>query len=89
MESLKVFSSSIGEGKYTVTGYLTYTQEGIVVQLFGGEHTHVGTVVLSRPRSSGPDKEKTSATSSVLNLLHHRDDLVARPVGEKLARELN
>lgn len=83
------YSCSKGEGKYRILGMLSLTLDGIVVQLLGGDLPHVGTVIMSQPRPSMVDIKKTSVTTSVLNLLHHKDDIVTKPVAEKFARELN
>lgn len=78
-----------GEGRYSITGIISYTTDGIVVQLCGGEKPHIGTVVLSQPRPSLANDENTSATTSILNLLNHKDDIAAKPVAEMLAKTLN
>ncbi len=83
------YSISSGEGKHRIIGNLNCTGNGLVIQIMGGELPHVGTVVLCQPRPSLDDKNVISVTSSTLNLLHHKDDEVARPIGEKIARELN
>lgn len=86
--SIYTCSCSRGEGKYQIYGMLSLTADGVIVQLLGGELPHVGTVIMSQPRPSMEDIENTSVTTSVLNLLHHKDDIVAKPVAEKFTREL-
>ncbi|HHX50678.1 MAG TPA: hypothetical protein GX711_04500, partial [Clostridia bacterium] len=40
------------------------------------------------PRPSLKDPSKTSATTSVITLMGHKDDEIAKPSAERLAREL-
>lgn len=64
------------------------TGEGIIVHLTGGDKPHVGAVVLSIPRPSLTDAGRLSCNSYVLPVLGHRDDELAREVGEMLCRRL-
>lgn len=79
---------SVGEGKYKVTAMGIPTASGIIVSMFGGEKPHIGAVAIAIPRPSLEDALKISSTSSVFTLMSHKDDQVARPTAEKLAREL-
>lgn len=66
------------------------TAKGVVVLMFGGEEPHVGSVAIAVPRSSLRDPTKSSSTVvSVYTLIGHKDNEVAKPVAERLARELN
>jgi len=76
----------VGEGKYRVCLFTSFTEDGLVCQLFGGERPHVGAVVLSIPRPSLLDKAQLSCNSSVLSMLGHKEDEIAKPVAEKLAK---
>lgn len=89
MEFPLLYTYSYGEDRYRVTGIISYTSDGILVQLIGGETPHIGSVVLTQPRPSLANPENLSVTSSVLNLLMHKDDQVAKPVAEMLAKNLN
>ena len=80
----KFFRAHAGEGKLTVTGMLTLT-EGAVLQLYGGTLEHIGSVTVSIPRPSLTDSNRTSVTSSVINLPSHQEELVGRPAAEMLA----
>ena len=83
------FEASAGAGELAVAGMLTLTGGGCVLQLYGGTHEHVGSVTVSIPRPSLADKERTSVTSSVINLLSHKDEVVSRPAAEMLAIALD
>lgn len=80
---------SFGEGKYRVQISTIMTAQGIIVLMFGGEEPHVGSVAIAIPRPSLRDPTRISSTASVYTLVGHKDDEVAKPAAEKLARELN
>ena len=82
------FEANAGNGKLAVMGVLTLTG-GAVLQLYGGTHEHVGSVTVSVPRPSLMDKNRTSVTSSVINLPSHQEELVGRPAAEMLAIALD
>ena len=83
------FEARAGYGKLAVSGMLTLTSSGGVLQLYGGTHEHVGSVTVSIPRPSLMDSDRTSVTSSVINLPSHKEELVGRPAAERLAIALD
>lgn len=60
----------------------------LTVLLYGGDLPHIGSTVLSIPRASLTG-DGLSATSSVLNCLGHKDDVLARIFAEKIAVRSN
>ena len=62
---------------------------GPLVTIWGGTHPHIGALALALPRPSLKNRQKTSATSSVLTLLGHKEDVTAKMVSEALAAGLN
>ncbi|OPX91536.1 MAG: hypothetical protein A4E52_00469 [Pelotomaculum sp. PtaB.Bin013] len=74
-----------GEGKHKVELLVSFTGDGLVVQLFGGESTHVGAAALSLPRPSLKDPAVMSCNTVVVPLPGHKDDEIAKPVAEKIA----
>lgn len=52
----------------------------LAVTISGGERPHVGAVAVSQPRPSGD-----GATTSVIAIVGHREDEVARKVAARLA----
>ncbi len=62
--------------------------DGVVVTLFGGDHPHVGATVIAVPRPSLEHPTRISATSTVMPLIGHKDDVFARPVAGALAARL-
>ncbi|OPX84766.1 MAG: hypothetical protein A4E53_03823 [Pelotomaculum sp. PtaB.Bin104] len=74
-----------GEGRLRIELLVSVTEDGLVVQLFGGEKPHVGAVVLSLPRPGLNDLAKISCNTTIIPLLGHKDDEVAKPVAEEIA----
>lgn len=62
--------------------------EDLTVLLYGGDLPHIGSTVLSIPRASLTG-DGLSTTSSVLNCLGHKDDVLARIYAEKIAVKSN
>lgn len=63
--------------------------EDLCVIISGGDSPHIGCVTLSVPRPSLADAEVISATTSILNLVGHKDDEAARYVSQTLSSRLN
>lgn len=63
--------------------------EDLCVIISGGDNPHIGCVTLSVPRPSLADSNVISATTSVLNVIGHKDDEVARYVSHALSSKLN
>lgn len=63
--------------------------DDLCVIISGGDSPHIGSVTLSVPRPSLSDPKINSATTSVLNLIGHKDDEAARYVSHTLSARLN
>ena len=63
--------------------------EDLIVIISGGDSPHIGCVTLSTPRPSLSDSKVISSTTSVLNLVGHKDDEAARYVSNELSSKLN
>ncbi|RJX22218.1 MAG: hypothetical protein C4570_01615 [Ammonifex sp.] len=85
---LRTFSTRSGKGRFKIEVRATLTDDGLIVQILGGERPHVGAVVLSLPRQSTSEPGKLRAVSTVIPLYGHRDDEIARPAAEYLATAL-
>lgn len=66
-----------------------FVGDDILVCLQGGERAHLGCVVQTEPRESLTGDGSVSATSSVLNYVGHKDEVICRYVAEKISGELN
>ncbi|BAF59607.1 MAG: hypothetical protein HPY89_08055 [Pelotomaculum sp.] len=75
-----------GKGRFRIELWATITKEGLVVQIYGGEKAHVGAIALSIPRPGLADPEKISCNTTVVPLLGHKDDEIARPIAEEIAK---
>ena len=58
------------------------------VVITGGDRPHLGAVALAQARPSLSDPAKTSASTSVLTLLGHKEDALAHRAATRLARDL-
>lgn len=58
--------------------------EDVAAWLYGGEKPHIGCTVQAIPRLSLSGDGSFSATSSVLNVLGHKDDVICKKVAEAL-----
>ncbi len=85
---MKPISVSIKEGRFKLEALVKAVGRDLLVAVWGGTHPHIGAVALALPRPSLRDKKKTSATSSVLTLLGHKEDVTARTISEVLASAL-
>ncbi len=83
------FEFAAGTGRHRVWGTVLVAGEALSVNLVGGDVPHVGAVAVSIPRPSLADPRRRSATTSVLTLLGHKEDELARPFASELARSLN
>ena len=60
--------------------------EDIAAVLYGGDKPHVGCTVLAVPRPSLTGDGSVSCTSSVLNVVGHKDEYICRYVAEALCK---
>lgn len=63
--------------------------EDVCVIISGGDEPHIGCVTLSVPRPSLSSPGVTSATTSILNRIGHKDDEAAKYVSHLLSSKLN
>jgi hypothetical protein len=80
---------SAGSGKFKVNASLVLINGGIVATISGGESPHIGAVAIAVPHTSLKNHATISSTSSVITLVGHKDDELARPISEKLAESFN
>jgi gallate decarboxylase subunit D len=86
--AMKTLSVAVKEGRFRLEAMVKPLGPDLLVAVWGGTHPHIGAVALALPRSSLRDRKKTSATSSVLTLLGHKEDVTAKMVSETLAAAL-
>lgn len=89
MKKEHIVTVSAGEGKFRLWAAAVSTHgEGINVTLGGGEVPHIGAVAIAIPRPSLKDPGRISATTSVYLLVGHKDDALAKPLADRIARAL-
>ena len=82
---MKTFSTSVKEGRFHLQARVILIGNDLLASIWGGTHPHIGAVALALPRPSLKDKKKTSATSSVLTVLGHKEDQTVKGVSETLS----
>jgi hypothetical protein len=80
---------AIEKGRIKINMKAITIGEDLCVIISGGDSPHIGCVTLSVPRPSLGDENIISSTTSVLNLVGHKDDEAARYVSHKLSSKLN
>ncbi|MBB6216094.1 hypothetical protein HNQ80_002193 [Anaerosolibacter carboniphilus] len=83
------FHIQFGEGSLCLKSSIVKTQDGIHIYVGGGEKAHIGTTVISQPRPSLKGDGRTSCTTSVFNILGHKDDEIAIPIAEEICKYFN
>lgn len=61
----------------------------IAISVSGGERPHIGAVAVAQPRPSLADPQKVSATTSVIALLGHKEDMLARGLAARVAAAID
>jgi len=83
------FTVRTHEGAYDLEAAVRVIGRDVLVAIWGGEKPHIGAVAVAQPRPSLRDPDVTSATASVICLLGHKEDELAKMTAERLAAELN
>lgn len=82
---MEQLSFEAGEGVYRVEATVTLCGSDLSVCICGGDTPHIGAVALASPRMSLADKEKTSASASVICVTGHKEDELAREAALELS----
>lgn len=78
-----------GSGELVVEVRAQWMGPDLVVTIGGGTRFHVGAVAVAQPRPSLRDDGSISSTASVIALLGHKEDELARWAALMLASRLN
>jgi len=84
MRSIETITSASKDG-YCLQGIVITLDSDDVIVIVGGGRDHIGAVALAIPRPSLQDQYRMSATSSILTMLGHKDDELAKYVSKKVA----
>ena len=83
------FTVRTTEGEYDLEAAVRMIGEDLLVAVWGGEKPHIGAVSVAEPRPSLRDSSLTSASASVICVLGHKEDELAKATSEVLASILN
>lgn len=70
---------------YSLKGTTIFLDNNDVIVVVSGGEDHIGALGLAVPRPSLLDQNRTSATSSILTMIGHKEDELVKYVGEKVA----
>lgn len=60
----------------------------ICVLCYGGDKSHIGTILWSVPHPAADNNQRSSCTSSSINFPGHREESVSRLISEALSKSL-
>lgn len=73
----------------SVTLEASWLGKDLNISIFGGDKGHIGAVAVAQARPSLADPDLTSASTSVITLVGHKEDRIACKVAEQIAIEIN
>ncbi|MCE5306841.1 MAG: hypothetical protein LLG20_04310 [Acidobacteriales bacterium] len=76
-------------GRVTLEAVPVPMGNDLCLVITGGDRPHLGAVALAQARPSLEDSTKVSASTSVLTVPGHKEDLLARSAAQSLAARLN
>ncbi len=83
------FTIHTDKGSYDLSASVRFIGQDVLVAIWGGEKPHIGAVAVALPRPSLKDPDVTSASASVICLVGHKEDELAKAAAEILAAALN
>jgi hypothetical protein len=83
------FTTRTETGAYDLTANVRRIGRDLLVAIWGGEKPHIGAVAVAQPRPSLKDPDVTSATTSVICYVGHKEDDLVKASAEILAAVLN
>jgi hypothetical protein len=86
--AIQEFTLQTEEDAYNLSASVRLIGEDVLVAIWGGEKPHIGAVAVAQPRPSLKDPELTSSSASVICLVGHKEDELAKAAAEILAAAL-
>ncbi len=83
------FTLETREGAYDLHASVRMIGQDILVAIWGGEKPHIGAVSIAQARPSLQNPEKVGASTSVFCFLGHKEDELAKMIGERIAKVCN
>lgn len=88
-QAVRSFFQTLSHDGITLHIQAMQLERGCVAVLTGGSLQHVGAVALATPRPSLDDPHKVSSSVSVLSVISHKDDVLARTYALRMAAAFN
>jgi len=82
------FTLQTEEDAYNLSASVRLIGADVLVAIWGGEKPHIGAVAIAQPRPSLRDPAVTSSSASVICLVGHKEDEMAKAAAEILAAVL-
>ena len=82
------FTLETDTGAYDLTASVRMIGSDLLIAIWGGEKPHIGAVAVAQPRPSLKDPAVTSSSASVICLVGHKEDELAKAAAEILAAAL-
>lgn len=86
-QDVKVYEKELSFSKISM--YVLKAGDDYNVTILGGDKPHIGSSVLAVPRLSLTGDGSVSATSSVMNMIGHKDEQICRYVAETICARKN
>jgi hypothetical protein len=86
--TIQEFIIKTEEDAYNLSASVRLIGEDVLVAIWGGEKPHIGAVAVAQPRPSLKDPDVTSSSASVICLVGHKEDELAKAAAEILAAAL-
>ncbi|HOP48541.1 MAG TPA: hypothetical protein PK874_12850 [Desulfobacteraceae bacterium] len=83
------FDVNTDSGDFDIQANVRFIGNDLLVAIWGGEKPHIGAVSVAQPRPSLKDPKSISSTASVICLLGHKEDELAKAASEILSAALN
>ena len=84
-----VFTVKTSEGSYDLEASVQRIGKDFLIAIWGGEKHHIGAVAVAQPRPSLKDPRATSSSASVICLLGHKEDHLAKAAAETISATLD
>lgn len=84
-----MISFSETNGRIKIELFCIPMGEDLCIVICGGEIPHLGAMAVAQVRPSLSDPRRLSSSTSVITLLGHKEDVLAKEVADKVCTQLN
>lgn len=85
-KKIRIRRYTYGVIPYCIEAVVTFVGQNISVTIGGGDTYHIGAVAIATPSESIIKAGQTTITTSVMTVLGHKDDILAKDIAIKLAK---